>query len=215
MKSTLRSLVVRSFLVTGFVLGAVQGCGSSGSSSGTDLMSVCMQGCTKIVPCLADAGVSETVATCVQNCVASGSSGSTTCTNESAIVSAAQACAAKTTCTELEACGATIPKCQTSSGSAGTNGAAGTNGSAGKSGGAGTSGSAGSTGAGGAGTAADCSTCTKAANCCTTAGLSSAVCGAIPSASACTAATGTAQTGDIATCMGIISYAATMGVTCP
>ena len=80
------SAVIGSLLVAGFALGAVQGCGSSSSSNGTNIMSACMQGCMKIVPCLADAGISETVAQCVQSCSASSSKDGGTCANESAIV---------------------------------------------------------------------------------------------------------------------------------
>ncbi len=167
------SAVIGSFLVVGFALGAVQGCGSS-SSNGTNIMSVCMQGCTKAVPCLADAGVSETVAQCVQNCTSAASPDGGTCSNESAIVTAEQACAAKTTCAELEACGATIPQCEhggtggtTGTGTGGTNGGGGAKGTGGTNGGGGAKGTGGAAGASGSAT---CSICDKAATCCTAIG---------------------------------------------
>src|SRR6185437_6363490 len=91
MPNTKLQLIAMSILAAGMFV-AAQGCSSS--SSGGNLMAACMQGCTKEVPCLADAGFSETVSACVQTCLASGQPDGGTCTNESAIVSAAQACGA-------------------------------------------------------------------------------------------------------------------------
>jgi hypothetical protein len=163
MTSTLRSLVVRSFLVIGFALGAVQGCGSSGSSTPS-----CMESCVKALMCEVDASTASADTLCSASCAqgAAGSSGQgTKCTNQSAIDSAGSSCFSMSDCTAFNNCLKNIPPCQMA-GTGGTNGAAGTNGSAGKSGGAGASGAAGSTGAGGAGATADCSVCDKANTCC-------------------------------------------------
>jgi hypothetical protein len=226
MTSTVKSLVVRSLLMAGFVLGAVQGCGSSSSSSG-NYAQTCMQGCAKTVPCEADAGIPITMSECVMACTMSAmTSSGGTCTNAAAMQSAAQACLSKTTCTDLLACGLTIPPCEGgaggANGAAGKGGGAGTSGSAGKAGGAGTSGSAGksggagASGAGGAGAIPmDCTACSKATTCCATNNFSAALCAAIPTASACNSATGQTQTTDIGTCMAALSYAATMGISCP
>jgi len=208
------SAVIGSFLVAGFALGAVQGCGSS-SSSGTNIMSVCMQGCTKYVPCLADAGFPETVAECVQSCTASASNDGGTCSNESAIISAAQACAAKTTCSELEACSATIPDCVTS-GSTGTGGTGGSHATGGTSGATGgTSGATGGTSgaAGGSGTTADCSVCTKAAACCLALGEPATTCSMI-SAASCSATTGADQTTVIQGCQSLLTGGASLSAAC-
>jgi hypothetical protein len=106
------SAVIGSLLVAGFVLGAVQGCGSS-SSSAANVMSLCMQGCVKIVKCGADAGSSETMAECMQGCVSSETTSTGgACSNQSAIIEAGNACLAKTTCVELEACALTVPRCE-------------------------------------------------------------------------------------------------------
>ena len=169
------SAVIGSLLVVGFALGAVQGCGSSSSSSGTNLMSACMQGCMKVVPCLADAGFPETLAECVQSCASSGSTDGGTCSNESAIVSAVQACAAKTDCAELESCRLTIPACEhggsggtSGTGTGGTKATGGTTGATGgTTGGGGAKATGGTTGtAGASGTSAACAICDKAQTCC-------------------------------------------------
>ena len=79
MTSTLRSLVVRSFLVTGFVLGALQGCGSSGSSTPS-----CMEACVKGLMCEADASTATANTLCSAACAqgAAGSSGQGTHVHE-------------------------------------------------------------------------------------------------------------------------------------
>jgi hypothetical protein len=215
------SAVIGSFLAVGFALGAMQGCGSS-SSSGTNIMSACMQGCTKVVPCLADAGISETVAQCVQNCASSASTDGGTCSNESAIVMAAQACAAKTTCADLEACGATIPQCEhggtggtSGTGTGGNHGTGGTGGTSGT-GTGGTTGTGGSTGAAGASGTATCASCDKAQTCCLAlaALLGQSTSSCTFSTSSCNAMTGSAQTTDAMTCGTILSSGAALSASC-
>jgi hypothetical protein len=206
MKSTLKNLVVRSLLVAGFVLGAVQGCGSSGSSTPS-----CNDTCVKIEMCQADASTATATTACNQICAlsAGGTSGQgQTCTNASAMQSAYNNCFSMTDCTAFNTCLNNVPKCQSGAGGAG-----GATGAAGK-GAAGTNGAAGSTGAGGAG-AADCSPCTRATSCCATAGFPAATCSAIPTTAACNSATGQTQTTDISTCQAILTGAAAQGITCP
>ena len=187
MPNTKLQSIAMSILAAGLVV-AVQGCGSS-SSSGNDLSAACMQGCAKEVPCLADAGFTETMAMCMQTCLAFGAPDGGTCTNESAIVSAAQACAAKTSCADLQSCA--IPTCE-HGGTGGTNGGGGAKGTGGTNGAAGNGGGTGGTsGAGGAGATADCSACDKAHTCCvavmgatsaTCTALTAAMCSALPAA---------------------------------
>src|SRR6185437_5112336 len=204
MPNTKLQSIAMSILAAGMFV-AAQGCSSS--SSGGNLMAACMQGCAKEVPCLADAGFPETVSACVQSCLASGQPDGGTCTNESAIVSAAQACAAKTTCADLESCALGIPQWQ--HGGAGTGGTSGsgTGGTsgAGTGGTSGTGGMTGGGGAGGAGATANCSICDKAATCCTAAGEPATTCSGIPTSTACNAATGSTQSGDIQACQGVIA----------
>ena len=206
MTSTFRSLVVRSLLVMVFALGAVEGCGSSGSSTPS-----CMETCVKAAMCEADASTATANTICGASCAqgAAGSTGQgTTCTNQSARDSAYSACFSITDCTMFNECIAKVPACQTGAG--GANGAAGTNGSAGTHGGAGTNGAAGSTGAGGAGAGATCASCDKAVTCCTTIG-GGAQCSAVPSTATCNSA-GANQASDIAICQGVLQGAAAL---CP
>ena len=211
------SAVIGSLLAVGFALGAVQGCGSSSSSNGTNIMSACMQGCMKVVPCLADAGISETVAQCVQSCSASSSKDGGTCANESAIVMAAQACAAKTTCAELETCGATIPDCVISgSGTGGTRATGGTSGATGGTSGAtgGTSGATGGTSGatGGTGGTASCAICDKAQTCCTAIEGAAACTGV--SAAACTSTPAANQATIISYCQTLLNAGAALSAAC-
>jgi hypothetical protein len=156
----------RSIIALGFVLCALQSCGSSSSS---DTTAVCNQFCNREVSCTeADGGPSSAaaMAQCTSSCAAQK------CTNDSELVSAANTCLAKSSCTAFVACAATEPQCQMSTSGSGGTGAAtgGTNG-----GGAGTTGSGGTTGTG------SCADCDKAAACCaaiaTMAGLSSSAAG--------------------------------------
>src|SRR5262249_15351265 len=117
MTSTLRSLVVRSLLVAGFVLGAVQGCGSSGSSTPS-----CSEVCIKEMMCQADA----TPATATTNCNAicalatGGSSGQgSQCKNASEIQSKSSSCFGMSDCTAFNTCIANVPACQLGTGGAG------------------------------------------------------------------------------------------------
>src|SRR3954469_17453009 len=99
------SVVIGSFLVAGFALGAVQGCGSSSSSN--DPTALCTQSCVKVQMCLADASASSVMSSCMANCSAgaAGASGQTaTCTNQSAINSAYQNCISMSDCTKFASC---------------------------------------------------------------------------------------------------------------
>jgi hypothetical protein len=203
MTSTLVGTVVRSLLVTGFVLGAVQGCGSSGSGSSDaaspgDYVTICTNACERDALCLGDAGASETMAPCMSMCTTKVNS-EKGCAAEAQIAQAVQNCLGKTACSDFVSCfGAVDDTCST--------GAGGASGAGGK------SGAAGASGAGGAGVPADCTACTMAATCCTAAHLPATECNMIPSTSACNAATGTTQSGDITACQTILSLA---GTACP
>jgi hypothetical protein len=211
MTSTLKSLVVRSLLVAGFVLGAAQGCGSSGSSSTPSCNDICI----KTEMCSADASTATATSNCNLVCGAQGTAGTggqgTTCTNQSARDSAFNSCFSMSDCTKFNACIAQVPACQTGGGG-GSNGAAGKSGGGGATGSAGKSGAAGATGAGGAGSGASCALCDKAVSCCATLGQPASTCNLIPSTAACNAATGTTQSGDISACQQIVSGA---GALCP
>lgn len=155
------SVLGRSILAFGFVLCALQSCGSSSS----DTTAVCNQLCNRVYSCTeADGGPAPAAAMtqCTEICAAEK------CTNQSQLVTAANTCLAKSSCSDFIACTATAPTCQTSTttGSGGTGAATGgTNG-----GGAGSNGSAGTTGSTGSGgttgSTASCADCDKAAACC-------------------------------------------------
>ena len=210
------SAVIGSFLVVGFALGAVQGCGSSSPSAGS-VMSLCMQGCAKQTSlCGADAG--GTTADCMQSCITrETTSTGGACSNQSAILAAGNACLTKTTCVDLELCVATtVPACAggtTSTGGTSGTGTGGTTSSTGGTSGTGTGGTTGTGGAtgaaGGSGTNADCATCDKAQTCCvavlTLGGQSTASC--TYSAASCNAA-GANQASDISICQQILTAAA-------
>jgi len=177
------SAVIGSFLVAGFALAAVQGCGSSGGSSGNET-AICEQLCVKEEMCLADASTATATSACMTICTSSGTGGNsgTTCTNASAIASASSNCASMSDCTAFETCVQGIPKC-----TGGTSGAAGGSGTAG------------------------CAVCDKAQSCCvaalTLAGQSTASC--TYSAASCNAA-GTAQASDISICQQILTAGAAL-----
>lgn len=165
------TVVGRSIFALGFVLCALQSCGSSSSNT----TAVCNQVCNRANSCTeADGGPasSTAMAQCSTICAMEK------CTNQSELVSAANTCLAKSTCTNFVACAANLPTCQTATGGSGGTGAAtgGTNG-----GGAGTTGSGGATGSGGTTGTASCADCDKAATCCaaiaTMAGSSSSAAG--------------------------------------
>ncbi|HEY5090882.1 MAG TPA: hypothetical protein VIK30_12975 [Polyangia bacterium] len=198
------SILSRSLFALGFVIGALQSCGSSGS--GGDATAVCNQQCNKAYSCENDGGTgtSTSMAQCMAVCMQ-------TCSNKDQLLSAANACIAMPACADFTACIAapTFPKCQSAggtdgSGSGGAGAAMGgiSGGGAGRNGGGGSTGAGGTTGTGGSGTAS-CSTCTKAETCCIAeaqligtdagaCGLSSAQCNATQA--------GTAQNAYIQTC---------------
>ncbi len=117
----LRTLLVWSFSAT-LVLSA---CGSSSSTSGGDPVALCMQGCTKEISlCYADAGAGGTTfaTLCTSQCSTPKVTQTKTCTNSSEIISSVNACLAKTTCTDYEACFKGLPGCA-GGGSGGSSGA--------------------------------------------------------------------------------------------
>jgi hypothetical protein len=153
--SVTMSVLGRSLLALGFVIAAAQSCGGGSSS---DPVALCNQLCNKGVSCELDGGAepAASMTQCMTSCMAAAH-----CSNQSQLVSAANACLAKPACADFVACTAVLPDCQSTTGSGGAGAAmGGTNG-----GGAGTNGSGGSTGSGGMG-AASCASCDKAATCC-------------------------------------------------
>ncbi|HEX3901547.1 MAG TPA: hypothetical protein VH853_01785 [Polyangia bacterium] len=156
---------------------------------------------------------------CMQGCVASDTTSTGgACSNQSAIIDAGNACLAKTTCAELEACAATVPQCAGGAGGASGTGTGGTNGAAGTSGSGGATGSAGTSGAaGGGGTAATCAACANAPACCTAiatiGGQSTASCAGFSEAT-CNAATGTQQSTLATACQELISGGASLSTSC-
>jgi hypothetical protein len=148
-----------------------QSCSSS-SGGASQISSLCDQGCAKAAACSADSGVPITTASCKSSCLASATNDGGTCSNQSAIVAAAQACLAMSDCTAYITCVATtIPPCNGGS----------TGGGQGGSTGGGQGGSAG--GQGGSTGSATCAICDKAGACCTALGggtqcasLSTAMC---------------------------------------
>jgi len=124
------------------VVVTTQGCGSS--SGGGDYKALCMQGCDKVISCTPDADattVSQIRTACEANCNAD-----TNCSNQSARVSAAKACLAMSDCAAFESCGATIPACQSTTGTGGSTGAGGSGTGGSGTGGSGTGGSGTGTG---------------------------------------------------------------------
>ncbi|HEX4403718.1 MAG TPA: hypothetical protein VH560_02750 [Polyangia bacterium] len=142
--------------IVGVVLvgSATQGCGGSSGPSAADISSACNKACATELKCFP--GV-LTMDTCVSDCMkgAESQTGST-CTNQAAIVSAAEACANMTDCTALATCETNLPKCE----GGGTAGASG-GGTAGASGG-GTAGASGGGTAGASGTSPGGTTCDTA-----------------------------------------------------
>ena len=143
---SIASLVPMAALVLGIV-GAFS-CGGGGSSSSNQ--AICNSVCQKYAACTPDGGA-LIAASCMAGCASQvGSTSTTTCTNASAIASAANACLAMTDCMAFETCFTTIPDCQAGA-STGTGGAGGA-----KGGGVG----------GSSGTSAGCASCTKFDACC-------------------------------------------------
>ena len=159
MSRRLVSSIGWSVLGSALVAAALQGCGggsgtASGGTGSGDYASLCMQGCSKSIACEADAGlVYITMSACEQDCTAQAQT-VTSCTNQSAIVSAFSACLKDTDCATFEACVMGAPHCQ--GGGGGSTGA----------GAGGTTGGAGSTGAGAGGASATCADCDNIGPCC-------------------------------------------------
>jgi hypothetical protein len=208
------SILSRSLFALGFVIGALQSCGSSGS--GGDATAVCNQQCNRAYSCENDggAGTSTSMAQCMAMCMK-------TCSNKDQLVSAANACIAMSACADFTACIAapTFPKCQSAGGTGGS-GSGGTGAAMGgiSGGGAGRSGGGGSTGtggAGGSGTAANCASCDKAAACCIASGVSTATtCNSSFSSTMCNTYTGTTQTQYIDTCTQVLQAGAALYAAC-
>lgn len=203
------SILSRSLFALGFVIGALQSCGSSGS--GGDATAVCNQQCNKAYSCENDggAGTSTSIAQCMSMCMK-------TCSNKDQLVSAANACIAMPACADFTACIAapTFPKCQSAGGTGGSgSGGAGAAMGGISGGGGGTTGAGGTTGTGGSG-AASCSTCTKAQPCCVAAyqllRVDAGDC--TFSAASCNAMTGASQTSYITSCSEEISAGALLGL---
>jgi hypothetical protein len=207
------SILSRSLFALGFVIGALQSCGSSGS--GGDATAVCNQQCNRAYSCENDggAGTSTSMAQCMAICMQ-------TCSNKDQLLSAANACIAMSACADFTACIAapTFPKCQSAGGTGGSgSGGAGaamggiSGGGAGRGGG----GSTGTGGAGGSGTAANCASCDKAAACCIASGVSTATtCNSSFSSTMCNTYTGTTQTQYIDTCTQVLQAGAALYAAC-
>jgi hypothetical protein len=198
------SVLAKSVFALGFVMGALQSCGSSSSSDATAL---CQQSCDKELACTPDAGSIGATAdmSCKSSCAAQTATASK-CSNLAAIESAVKACLAMD-CASFESCiETTVPDCATSSGNGGANGT-GTGGSNG--GGAGTSGA----GGGSSGTGS-CSSCTKGQACCVGAlqlvGQDAGACSF--SATTCNSLSGASQTSYIGACAEEITAGGLLGV---
>src|SRR5580692_2649730 len=209
------SAVIGSVLAAGFVLGAVQGCGSS-SPSADSVMSLCTQGCDKLVAlCDPDAGTSAATTECVPGCVASATTSTGgACSNQSAIISAGNACLTKTTCADLEACRLTVPACGGGTGGASGTGTGGTTGTGGISGTGtgGTTGTGGANGAAGGSGSANCAICDKAQTCCVAAeskGIPASLC--TFSAASCNAMSAANQSTQVTECQMILAEGVTFG----
>ena len=136
MSRKLSVVLVGVFASVAVAAGFMQGCGGGSSSSSN--VAVCQKVCDKALECVPDAGSigQQAHSDCLARCSAAGS---TTCSNESAIVSAANACLAMS-CDAFLTC--QVPACER------------------------TTGTGGSTGTGGTSGTADCSACVKADACC-------------------------------------------------
>jgi hypothetical protein len=209
------SAVIGSFLAA-FALGAIEGCGSSSSS--TDPTALCEQSCVKLQMCLADASASSAMAGCTTSCTSNtGSQNNTSkCTNSSQIESAYSNCLKMSDCTQFEACVLGIPPCAGGTGGTsgtGTGGTTSTGGSSGT-GSGGTSGTGGTSGAAGGSGNAACAVCDKAQTCCVAAeskGIPASLC--TLSAASCNAMSGTAQSTQITNCQMVLSEGVTFGVS--
>lgn len=187
MSNKLTALVGGMLLVVAFLAGTTQGCG--GGDGGNNYADICNRGCDKFAMCYPEAAAFVTQ--CKSGCTSMGQ-GTTTCTNQTAIVNAAKACL-DVPCAQLEACQDGIPDCVTGAG--------------GSTGGGGSTGAAGTTGQGGTGgaPAAECATCTAAEACCQAIPSTGGQCGY--SVADCNMLTGANQANYIAGCQAIFTVA--------
>jgi hypothetical protein len=177
-----------------------QGCSSSSGAS--DVTDLCTRGCAKSAQCFSgDAGGIDVSATCKADCM---SQSAATCTNQSAIISAGNACLAMSDCNAFLTCIISVPKCQ---------GGGGTGGSAG----GGTGGSAGGGTGGSTGAAASCSSCDKAGACCVAiaalGGQSNAGCSTYSTAT-CNATAASSQAQFASTCAAVLQAGASVSASC-
>jgi hypothetical protein len=210
------SVLAKSVFALGFAVGALQSCGSS---SGSDPVALCQQGCDKAAMCTPDGGAiaAAGAAACKSDCAASTGS-VTKCSNLSAIESAYKACLAMD-CATFENCiETTLPACATGTGGSNGTGTGGSNGTGtGGSNGTGTGGSnggAGTNGAGGSSGTGSCSSCTKGQACCVGAlqllGQDAGVCSF--SVTTCNSLSGASQSSYISACATEITAGAALGV---
>jgi hypothetical protein len=224
------SVLAKSVFALGFAVGALQSCGSS---SGSDPVALCQQGCDKAAMCTPDGGAiaAAGAAACKSDCAASTGS-VTKCSNLSAIESAYKACLAMD-CATFENCiETTLPACATGTGGSNGAGTGGSNGAgSGGSNGTGTGGSngggagtggpggsngggAGTNGAGGGSGTGNCSSCTKGQACCVGAlqslGQDAGVCSF--SVTTCNSLSGASQSSYISACATEITAGAALGV---
>ena len=181
MSRKLSALIVGAIASLALLAGTMQGCGSSSSSN--NYTALCEQSCDKAAMCFPDSGITATQ--CKQQ-LCTSQTGTTTCSNASAIATAYQRClsmdcAAFQSCIEND-----IPDCQTTTGTGGT------------SGGGGTSGSGGSSGGG-------CANCTKFDSCCIALGGDTSSC---TLGTMCTAAAATSQASYNSGCATALTQAA-------
>jgi len=154
----------------GLMAVTLEGCGGSSAT----YASVCNDGCEKITSCTPGATAQDT-ADCKASCTGE------TCSNESARVSAGQACLSKD-CAAFIPCLAAAPACQSG----------------------GVGGHTGATGSGGSTGAAGCSVCDKAPACCVALGQTAATCSALSTA-ACNGTIAASQPQFIATCQSLLT----------
>ena len=118
MSRKLSVVLVGVFASVALAAGFMQGCG--GGSSSNSNVALCDKVCDKALECAPDAGQigQQAHGDCIARCAAAGH---TTCSNESEIVSAANACLALS-CDQISTC--RVPDCQTTTGTGGTTGTA-------------------------------------------------------------------------------------------
>ncbi|HXU06896.1 MAG TPA: hypothetical protein VN903_38350 [Polyangia bacterium] len=202
MSRKLTALLVGLFGSLAVAAGVMQGCGG-GSASG-DAVSLCQQGCDKILACAPDAGpdAQQRAVQCKQGCTQLGNGH---CSNEAEIASATRSCL-QLACDAYMEC--SVPLCQSTTGTGGTTGGGGNGGTSGGGGAGGSSGGgwtcvettdgcACSPGAGGGQ-----SSCTGTYTCCvrfTSNGTDACTCSNV-TASQCTASAGALNGTTVASC---------------